>query len=434
MNYYYSYDMDKQILFNEFNKKINDKELFNKSFGAWVENRMNEIMFDCNSGNVAQTRQIIERKYKADKSNGLLKGERSLSTFKRDNPLIIHNKNYKISQGNNGYEIDLSLFSRQYQKNNNIKILHFNIDKIDNSKKTILNNIISGNYKQGMVQLQQNRKGKWEVIISFGFESEKKDLDYNRILGIDLGITNVATMQIYDKNIEQYDWLSYKECMIDGKELIHFRQKIEARKRQLSIASKWCGDGRIGHGRNTRMKPIYDIGDKINRFKDTYNHKVSKYIIDLAMKKNCGTIQMEDLSGFTEGQSESFLKNWSYYDLQQKIQYKAEEVGITIIFILPNYTSLRCNNCGFIDYENRNCKQNQAKFQCVVCDNGKINEKGKGKVNADINAARNIALPNIENIILEQLKIQSVKSDTYMKMYNTYNKLIINKKSKNKIA
>ena len=45
--------------------------------------------------------------------------------------------------------------------------------------------------------------------------------------------------------------------------------------------------------------------------------------------------------------------------------------------------------------DNRDCKNNQAKFKCVVCGH---------EDNADINAAKNIAIPNIDRII-----------DTYIK-------------------
>ena len=96
------------------------------------------------------------------------------------------------------------------------------------------------------------------------------------------------------------------------------------------------------------LSRINKIGDKYNRFKDTYNHKVSRYIVDLAVKYQCATIQMEDLSGFSEQQTESLLKNWSYYDLQNKVKYKAEEKGIKVTFINPKYTSKRCSKCGQI--------------------------------------------------------------------------------------
>lgn len=103
---------------------------------------------------------------------------------------------------------------------------------------------------------------------------------------------------------------------------------------------------------------------------------------------------MEDLAGFSNKQKNSLLKNWSYYDLQSKIEYKAEEYGIDVIFIKPSYTSQRCNKCGYIHIDNR---KTQADFKCIECGY---------KSNADINAARNIAIIGIEQIINEQLKEQ----------------------------
>ncbi len=382
-------------------ENIDERTKFGKSHGAWVENRMNEIMDICQSGNVAQTRQFVSNRFQDDKKKGLLKGEVNISNFKKDLPIILHNKSYDINQTDNGYEVVVSLFNMKYQKENNLKRITFVLDKLDGNQKSILNRMTSGEYKKGSAQIIQNRKGKWELMFSFGFEPKIEPLNPNKVLGIDLGITKVATMQVYDSSTGEYDRIDWKECFIDGKELIYYRQKIEARKRQLQIASKIVGEGRIGHGVSTRMKPLEKINDKVSKFRDTYNHKVSKYIIDMAIKYNCGVIQMEDLSGFSEQQSESLLKNWSYYDLQNKVRYKAQEKGIEVNFINPQFTSLRCNKCGCIHKENRDCKNNQSRFECVVCGHGK-----NGKVNADINAARNIAIPNIDEIIKQQIITQ----------------------------
>jgi IS605 OrfB family transposase len=385
MRMYYNWEYEKIKYKEEHGIYPKEKEMFNKTYINVVNGEMKKIMNTSYARNVDQTNQMVKSKWSTDKKD-ILCNRKSVANFKSNMPIYICGNGYKISQGNMGYEIDCAIFNTKQEFTH----LIFNIDKLDSNKKATLNKIISGTYKQGTIQIQQNRKNKWEMIISFSFEPIKKELDYNRILGVDLGITNVATMQILDTNINKYERLSYKECMIDGKELIHFRQKTEARKKQLSIASKYCGQGRIGHGYKTRMKPVNRAGDAVNRFKDTYNHAKSKYIIDFAIKHNCGIIQMEDLSGFTEQQSESFLKNWSYYDLQNKIQYKADEVGIKVIFINPKYTSKRCNKCGNIHIENRDCKNNQAKFKCVICGH---------EDNADMNAAKNIAIPNIDEII-----------------------------------
>ena len=379
--------------------KQQDKDLYSKSFGAYIEQKMKEIMITSNTCNVAQQRQFVENKYKNDKLE-LLKGRRKLTTFRNTLPIIIHNKNYKIDYNSKGFEIDMSLFNLTKLKDLGLKRgeqAKFNIIKPDNSKKAILTNILIKTYKQGSAQIiYDKRKSKWFVAISYSFE-KKQDATLNKDLtmGIDLGIVNVATISIYDDNKETYIKIPYNERIINGRELINFRQRTESRRRELSIATKWASDNRIGHGYKKRMESVLKINDKISRFRETYNNKVSRYIVDMAFKYHVKTIQMENLSNFGDKKKESFLKNWSYYDLQHKIEYKAEEKGITVNKINPRYTSKRCSVCGNIHNDNRDCKNNQAKFVCKDCSNSD---------NADINASKNIAIPYIDRIIDEYVK------------------------------
>lgn len=106
---------------------------------------------------------------------------------------------------------------------------------------------------------------------------------------------------------------------------------------------------------------------------------------------------MEDLTGISD--DNTFLKTWTYYDLQQKIKYKAEEKGIKIVMINPAHTSGRCSNCGHVHTsENKEkWRPTQEQFICQNCGT---------KMNADHNAAKNIATHDIEKIIKEQLKLQ----------------------------
>lgn len=394
-NYLYIWDTNSMNFKNLYDTKISDKEMLGKSKGAWIENRMNEIIKGANSGNVAQARQDVCNKYNNAKKDGLLKGSVSLPTYKRDSKVIIHNASYKL-RNHNGYFVEVGLFNKGKQSELGIGRVEFQIDKIDNNKKVTINKIINGEYKQGSAQISISKKGKIELIISFGFEKEiQNKLNINKILGVDLGIVNTATMIAYDSELDKYDYFSWKTNVIDGSELIKFRQKYYNLRREMSIASKYVGEGRIGHGYKTKMKPVDKVRDKVANFADTINHKYSKYIVDFAVKNGCGTIQMEDLMGATANTNEKFLKEWGYYDLQNKIMYKAREQGIEVIKVNPKYTSKRCNKCGNIHEDNRDCKNNQAKFKCVVCGH---------EDNADINACKNIAIPNIDKII-----------DTYIK-------------------
>lgn len=451
-------------VYNKVKKKIRDeydinvREKYGKTARNYIEGYMKPIMKDYNTSNVGTLhQQLVQNTWNRNKED-ILNYKSSLPTFKENTPFFIKNDCYTL-RNHNGYFVDISFFSKEGLKKYGYKSGHkfeFQIDKIDNNKKQTINKIINGEYKQGSAQISISQKGKIELIISFGFEKEENNnLNPNRILGIDLGITNVLTMSIYDKDTDSYEYINYKHNIINGNELIKFRQKLfnmgmsnkeiekeiekyneslhqkqlnslnigvinglilnkmrattDKRKRDLSIASKYVGRGRCGHGYKTKMKPVNKIRNKVSDFADTFNHKYSKYVVEFALKNNCGVIQMEDLSGATINTKEKFLKDWSYYDLQQKIIYKGRENGIKVgkyvdkktkkvienYLVDPKYTSKRCNKCGNIHNDNRNCKDNQAKFKCVVCGH---------EDNADINASKNIAIPNIDKIIDAYIK------------------------------
>ena len=396
ITYLYSNDMQNLIQKDVGLPKQEDKDIFGKSFGAWIENRMNEIALISNSGNMAQQRAFVVNRYKQDKKNGLLKGDVTLTSFKRDLPIIIHNKSYKIIDSS-GFNIEIGLFNKSIQKEYGIKRILFSLPKLNSNTKQILRRIESGEYKQGTAQLKyDSKKKKYFLTISFSFEINKiKELDDNLTMGVDLGITNVATISIFDINKEEYLNLKWSERVLDGSDLNRARTRIEQLRRELYRATKYFSNGAVGHGYKRRCKKPMEIGDKISRIKDTFNHKISKYIVDLAFKYNVKTIQLEDLSGFSEAQENIFLKSWSYFDLQSKIKYKALEKGIEVVMINPKYTSKRCNRCGSIHKDNRDCKSDQAKFKCVVCGH---------EDNADINASKNIAIPYIDKIIESDLK------------------------------
>ena len=383
----------------KYNEYPNTKDILNYVYiHGFAYDRLKNIFFKLNTADLAQTIKRATDKFKTDKLD-ILKGNKSISNYKKDQPIDVVSKNIQLTNENNRFYANLSLISNPYKKELEIKSGQFKVllNVKDNYAKSIVNRVIDKNYKLCASQIE-HYKNKWFLALVYQFDSEEKQLNKNRILGIDLGIVNAATMQIYDIEKERYDWIKYNQCVIDGKELIHFRQKVDARKRSLGKQAKHCGKGRIGHGYNTRMKPLETINGKIAKFRNTFNQQKSKYIIEYAIKNNCGVIQMENLSGYSEAQTETFLKNWSYHDLQTEIKRQAEREGIEFKLIDPRHTSQRCNQCGEIHKENRDCKTNQAKFECIICGH---------KDNADINAAKNIAIPNIDKIIEEQLKKQN---------------------------
>lgn len=78
------------------------------------------------------------------------------------------------------------------------------------------------------------------------------------------------------------------------------------------------------------------------------------------------------------------------------LRWNAEKYGVELIRPNPAYTSQRCSKCGFISRENRpKKKKGQAHFQCVHCGHHE---------NADKNAARNMSIFGIEDLIREAMQ------------------------------
>ena len=371
----------------QYNKYPKPKEVLGyTNMMGYAYNILKDQYTKMNTGNLSATIKNVTDKWKSD-TKAILKGETLPPIYKKNQPIDLANKSITIIKEGNDYYANLSLLSNTYKKELNLssgQVLVL-IKVSDNTQKVILERILSGEYKIGASKIQSIKKGKtkWFLNLSYKFEPQQKGLSKENIMGIDMGIVYPVYIA-FNNSLHRYK--------IEGGEIENFRKQIERRKNQLLKQGKYCGDGRRGHGTLTRMKPIQKMQNKVANFRDTTNHKYSRYIIDLAVKHNCGVIQMEDLSGISK--DNVFLKNWSYYDLQQKITYKAEEVGIEVRLINPKYTSQRCSKCGYIHKDNR---PKQKTFKCQNCG---------FKVNADYNAAKNIATPDIEKIIEEQLKKQ----------------------------
>ncbi len=365
-----SYPSEKEILSYTLDGYVNDKFKNNN---------------DLYSANCSSTTRNTVKEFKNSKSD-IIKGTKSIISYKSDQPLSLHNKSIHIEYIGGQYFANINLVNRSYAKEHDFAstMIRFKLWIRDNSAETIIQRCLSNEYKISESDMLYDRKKKmWYINLCYSFSPNKNELlDSSKILGVDLGVAYPLCASVYGE---------YDRFTVHGGEIENFRKKVESRKLSILKQGKNCGEGRIGHGIQCRNKPVYNISDKIARFRESANHKYSKALINYALKKNCGVIQMEDLTGITKD-ANRFLKNWTYYDLQTKIKYKAEENGIKFKLIKPQYTSQRCSKCGYIDKGNRTT---QAHFLCLKCG---------FECNADYNASQNISIEDIDLIIEQELK------------------------------
>ena len=99
------------------------------------------------------------------------------------------------------------------------------------------------------------------------------------------------------------------------------------------------------------------------------NHCVSKALVENNPKHTL--FVLEDLSGVRSATEKIRVKDryvsvsWSFYDLEQKLIYKAMQHQDKVIKVNPAYTSQCCPVCGHTEKANRNKKIHL--FCCQNC-------------------------------------------------------------------
>lgn len=379
----WEYSLKKRAYKEKYGKNPSVNEILGCSLSSYIERQLKNES-NLYSGNYSSMIKDVSGRYKKAE-NDIFMGKKSIITYKENQPLELKNSSIILKNGFIFLNMVKSEIRDKYHfKDTKIRFKAVGYDKAtyDKSTRTILERCECNEYDIAASKLVY-RKSKWFLYLGYEFEPQVIDnLDPDKILGVDLGVALPICASVYG-DLDRFT--------INGGEIEEFRRRVESRKLSMLKQGRYCGDGRIGHGIKTRNKSVYAIEDKIARFRDTTNHKYSRALIDYAVKNGCGTIQMEELKGITID-ANRFLKNWTYFDLQTKIEHKAKEKGINVIYIKPRYTSKRCSKCGYIDPNNR---IDQAHFVCKKCG---------FKENADYNASQNIGISQIDKIIENEMK------------------------------
>lgn len=358
-----------------------------KEFRIGLDKKFNELYIDKTNlyhvlksqTNVQymRTLELVRQKVGKDYSNNftdIVTGKISLMNYKQDFPLMIDNKNINLFKENDkyyigimlGYELEIVLGQRI---NENILELKSILDKIIEDEEMAKQNkdhVKQYRFNQSSMQFDKNNNVIFNLTFTIPQDKTFKPVE-GRVLGVDLGVKYPAYMCLSDD--------TYKREHIGSiNDFLKVRTQMQNRRRELSKSLSLNNGGK---GRNKKTQALKRLSEKERNFVKTYNHTISKRIVDFAKKHKCEYIHLEKLT--KDGFNDRILRNWSYYELQRMVEYKADRVGIKVKYINPSYTSQKCSRCGHIDKENR---QTQEKFVCTQCG---------FELNADHNAAINIA-------------------------------------------
>ncbi len=193
------------------------------------------------------------------------------------------------------------------------------------------------------------KHGKYFLHIPVTTEIPKSlNSDICNVVGIDRGINFVVAA--YDSK--------HKSSFVSGKTIKQKRAKYKQLRQELQR--------RQTPSARRRLKAI---GQRENRWMQDINHCVSKALVENNPKHTL--FVLEDLSGVRSATEKVRRKDryvsvsWSFYDLEQKLKYKATLNESSVINADPRYTSQTCPVCGHTEKSNRNKRLHI--FKCKCC-------------------------------------------------------------------
>lgn len=402
-------EIEKELKKLDSDKKTSDKEIRDrllnerKELDEDVKNKKKDFL-QCSKQN--STYQLVSKEFKQYIPSDILanlnqkiqenynnnqkkieSGERALSTYKKGMGIpfsIKPQSGLRLFVKEEGIYLKWFkgiLFRLEFGKDtsNNRCIVERLIESDKQQKKNKGEDYVANNSSIKLIKKGNDKSTRIFLLLSIDIPAKKQVLDKEVVLGVDLGIKCPLYLAI-NKND------NFKMQIGD---IEHFHnQRTMFQKRFKSLQKLICTQG--GHGRKKKLEPLEKLKGKERNWVHTQNHVYSREVIKQALKQNAGTIHMESLKDFGKGKDgyvkdeyKYLLRYWSYYELQSMIEYKAKLEGIEVKYIDPAYTSQTCSYCG-----ERGERKKQEEF---VCTNPQCKRRGE-KINADFNAARNIAM------------------------------------------
>ena len=154
----------------------------------------------------------------------------------------------------------------------------------------------------------------------------------NRVLACDLGVSTQVTSSILEKQDEEIRQLSQPEfynhsCKRKLQRIIHERTQTP-----------------------NNIKQYEDLKDKEKNLRKQVQHDIANYLISKALASKCETIVLENLSDLQApggmARTSRHISHWARGDLLEKIEYKANLVGLEVETVNPWKTSQYCSKCG----------------------------------------------------------------------------------------
>ncbi|MCG3197126.1 MAG: hypothetical protein GHCLOJNM_01610 [bacterium] len=332
----------------------------------------------------------------------LLTGKRQLPTHRTDgtHPIMMRAAETVLHEQDGRFYLASQVFSMEWSKESGIpNWIAFPI-KVKPRDKTMLGQLLrvsSGEWKLKNSRLRKNPRSqgpRWLGQIVVSYEPEPyKSIDPEIVMGIDLGVTVPAALHIrdYRGGEEQGKPSKWAMCIGRGRDMLITRATIRGEIVRLLRALRSKDSPLDKKSREAAKEKLRELRKREKRVMKTASQRIAARIAEVAKRNGAGKWRMEKLGADIKEDKPWLARNWAPGSVVDAVRWWAAKIDATLEFVDPRYTSQRCNKCGHIDRANRpKGEKRQSHFECVKCGH---------KDNADKNAARNLSILDIEEVI-----------------------------------
>lgn len=258
-------------------------------------------------GSLNNTIQSTFSKDKAD----YWKGKKSLRNFKKDIPIPLPVKCISKMR----YDAEKKAFCFNMFA---IPVKTY-LGKDFTDKRLIMERLLRNEIKLCTSQIQLKA---WKIywLAVFEFEKEEHVLRPEIIAEASLSVEHPIVVKANNVRLN----IGTKD------EFLYRRLAIQASQKRIQAGTAFA---RGGHGSKRKLKGLHKTDRPESRYVSHHLHLYSRKLIDFCIGQQAGTLVLKNQELKTEiaKEQEFVLRNWSYYDLQTKIKYKAEKAGIEVI-------------------------------------------------------------------------------------------------------
>lgn len=186
-------------------------------------------------------------------------------------------------------------------------------------KRLIMERLLREEIKLCTSQIQL-KDGKIFWLAVFEFEKEEHHLKPEIIAEASLSLEHPIVAKANNVRIN----IGSKE------EFLYRRLAIQASQKRIQDGIAYC---RSGNGAKRKQKALYRTENLESHYVTNRLHVYSRQLIDFCIRQQAGTLILKNQEDKIEIAKEQgfVLRNWSYYELQTKIKYKAQKAGIELI-------------------------------------------------------------------------------------------------------